>query len=238
MGAKRHIPNLITTLNLLFGCIAIAMVNQGNLTSASAMIGLSLVLDFLDGYSARALNAHSLIGKQLDSLSDLISFGVAPSMILHYMILQSYPLLGLVGSPLFMLISYIPFLIAIFSALRLARFNIDDEQLDSFKGLPTPAAAIFIIALPLIMQNDSLNISSLFFNTYVLIGISVILPALLISNIKLFAIKFKSFNWASNQPQYLLIAGSVIMFSIFNITAVPFIIVLYLILSLLFKNKF
>jgi CDP-diacylglycerol---serine O-phosphatidyltransferase len=238
MGSKRHIPNLVTTLNLLFGCIAIALAGRGNLTGASAMIGASLVMDFLDGFSARALNAYSDIGKQLDSLSDMVSFGLAPAMILHYMMLQSFPLVDMIGTPFFMITSYIPFFITIFSALRLAKFNIDDDQVDTFKGLPTPASAIFIISLPLIMSTDSLFMASYLLNSYVLAGISILISALLVSNIRLFALKFKTFDFKANQPQYILVGGSVILLAILNVTAIPFIIVLYLILSFLFRDKF
>ena len=158
-------------------------------------------------------------------------------MILHYMVLQSYPLLNIVGSSFFIPISYIPFSIAIFSALRLARFNIDTDQTDSFKGLPTPASAILIISLPLILQTDVLKISGYLFNTFVLVAITILLSVLLVSNTRLFALKFKNFRWTDNQPQYLLIAGSIILFFIIKVVAVPFIILLYLILSLLFKDK-
>jgi len=237
MGSIKQIPNLITSFNLLLGCIAISMIIQGNLTGGASLIGLSLIMDFLDGFSARALDAYSPLGKQLDSLADLVSFGVAPAMILHIMILQSFPLIELVGTKLFFIGSYLPFILVISSALRLAKFNIDESQTSSFKGLPTPASAIVVISLPFIASGTNELAVSWLMNSYVLVSISIALALLLNSNFRLFALKFKSYDWKNNKLQYLLIIGSIILFIIFNVNAVPIIILLYLILSLVFKAQ-
>ena len=237
MGSTKQIPNLLTSFNLLLGCIAISMIIQGNLTGGASLLGLSLAMDFLDGFSARALDAYSPVGKQLDSLADLVSFGVAPAMILHMMILQSFPLIELVGTKLFFVGSYLPFVLVISSAIRLARFNIDESQTNSFRGLPTPASAIVIISLPFIASGPNELAVSLLMNSYFIVALSIILAILLNANFRLFALKFKSYDWKSNKMQYLLIIGSVVLFLLFNVISIPIIILLYLILSLVFKAQ-
>ncbi len=233
---EKQIPNLITALNLFFGCIALALISQGNMAGASMLIGLSLIMDFLDGFTARSLNAYSELGKQLDSLADVVSFGVAPAFILHELILKSHPLLNNVGAPYFFPISYFPFIVAVFSAIRLARFNIDDSQSTTFRGLPTPASAMVIASLPLILHHDSFGLAALLSNTYVLMAISAVMSALLISDIRLFSLKIKSVSWTTSKPQIILAALSVVLIFSLGYTAIPIIILLYIILSLLFKG--
>lgn len=235
MGVKSHIPNTITLLNLVFGCIAISMIVQGNVEQGAKFIIISLVMDFLDGLSARTLKAYSDTGKQLDSLADMVSFGVAPAMILHILVVQDLWLRGDTGTMMAQVLPYLPFILPVCSAMRLARFNIDDEQTSYFKGLPTPASAIVVISLPFIRTSSENFLAGPAGDSWFLIMLSVILSFLMVSDIKFFSLKFRSTSWPANRPQYILILSSAVMFLILGVTAVPLIVVLYLLLSLIFK---
>lgn len=218
--------------------MAIVAIAKGELISASWWIILAAAFDMMDGLVARLLNATSEIGKQLDSLADIVSFGVAPAYILYVMIGNS-----LVGSdPSNMLSSYLPnaaFIVTAFSALRLAKFNIDTEQTYDFKGLPTPASALLLLSLPIILNCKLVVIPWLnagLGNPYVLLGIAVILSALMISNIPLFSLKFRSIYWKNNRARYIFIVAAIALFLYFRFASVPFIILLYIILSQLKLN--
>lgn len=230
----KAIPNLLTLMNLFCGCIAIVLVFNGAYTYASWLIILASVFDFLDGTVARLLNAHSEIGKQLDSLADIVSFGVAPASIMYALMVNTmgYAVGG------YLVWSALPaFFIALFSALRLAKFNIDDSQTLSFRGLPTPANALFISALPFIhlhaVSKGGLHamISGLFNNYYILIGLALALSFLLVSNLPLMSLKIKSFNWKENQYKYIFLILSLIMGILTGFAAAPFVLLLYIFLS-------
>ena len=148
----KHIPNSITCCNLLSGCISIALMCNGYAIAAGVMIFIAAVFDFCDGFAARLLKAYSPLGAQLDSLSDVISFGVAPSFIIYHYLNQVVSL-DIMGFNIF---PFMAFFLAVFAALRLAKFNIDDRQTTSFIGLPTPAMGIFVAALPFVLRNESL----------------------------------------------------------------------------------
>jgi len=227
---KKHIPNFITSLNLLSGCFGIGFVFGGNVIMASYLIGIAAIFDLLDGMVARLLNVKSEFGKQLDSLADLISFGLLPGIIL-------YSLLRIAFNEAEGFQAYLPFiafLIPLFSALRLAKFNIDDKQAESFIGLPTPANAIFIASIPLILiQQNETAISNLFGNPGFIIFLVLVLSFLLVAPIPLFSMKFKDLSWAKNYIQYIFIIISVILFIIFYFQAIPIIILLYILLSII-----
>jgi CDP-diacylglycerol---serine O-phosphatidyltransferase len=235
MSIKKHIPNFITLMNLFSGSLSILFFSQGNIELAAYMIFLSAIFDFLDGFAARALKAYSEIGVQLDSLADVVSFGVAPGFIIYHLILEShgrqeYMLFGLDIVPL------IALLIPLVAALRLAKFNVDDRQTESFLGLPTPASGLLIASLPL-MKMQLYEGQSLFYmvitNTYFYIGIAAVLSILMISELPLFGLKFKSSKIKGNEIRFLFLLASVIMLITLQFVAIPFIILLYLFLSLL-----
>ncbi len=239
MEIKKHIPNTITCLNLFSGCIGITFAFADSLSVASIFIGIAAIFDFLDGFAARMLNVKSEIGKQLDSLADVLSFGLLPGVII-YMLMDSSSNLPFISEESLNPYPYIAFLIPVFSALRLAKFNIDTRQTDSFLGLPTPASAIFLGSFPLILhQTETMTqltvISSILTNYYFLAGISISICFLLVSELPLFSLKFKNLKWADNKPQYILISVAIISIFVMGFSAVPIIIVAYLLLSLLFK---
>lgn len=237
MKFKKHIPNILTLLNLLAGCIAIVFAFE-NILICSYLIGIAAIFDFLDGMAARLLNVKSELGKQLDSLADLVSFGVVPGFIMYSMIKASSdcPVLAVNGMNL---VPMVAFLIPLMSAYRLAKFNIDERQSDSFLGLPTPAVALLIASLPLILiqQTTIFGWSLIFFadllnNSAFLIALSVILSVLLVVELPLFSLKFKSFSWNENKIRYLFILISLIFLLLMYFAAVPIIIILYICFSI------
>lgn len=230
---KRHIPNAITSLNLVMGCLSVMAALEGRLEQASVFIVVAAVLDFFDGFVARALKAHSDIGKQLDSLADMVSFGVAPGMIFYMLAGKCF------GTDGFCINTYLPLLIVVFSAIRLANFNIDTRQSDSFIGMPTPANAIFIASIPFIQSHDVLGIAPVFQNEYFLKFFPLVSAYLLVAEIPLLALKFKSFGLKGNEYRYALIVLAVLSIIIFNYTGVALSILLYLLISIIhnFQTK-
>lgn len=231
---RKNIPNFFTLCNLLCGCIAIVFAFEGNLVGSAYMVGIACVFDFLDGLIARVLNVHSEIGKQLDSLADMVSFGVVPGVIMYFWLrgdhLYNNPLNDI---PIFFLLPLLGFLITIFSAIRLAKFNLDARQSDSFIGLPTPANAIFIAFLPFLLnyfqEKFFLNI---FLSPLFIIVLTLLSSFLLIFPLPLFALKFKNFSWKDNSIRYIFLVLSLALLIIFRFAGIPLIIVLYIILSI------
>jgi CDP-diacylglycerol--serine O-phosphatidyltransferase len=232
MRIKSNIPNLITLLNLICGSIAIFLAFSGEMILASCFILLAAMLDFFDGLAARLLNARSDIGAQLDSLADVISFGLAPSAIMYQLILQSpgipdwsagnLPLLPFAGLAL-----------AASGAYRLAKFNTDPGQEVEFKGLPIPSTGLFVAALPLILYQyrESGELIKFLQNIYFLLAVIVFLAWIMISNIPMISLKFKDLKWKGNAFRFILLGFSVVLILIFQYGAVPVIIFLYIILS-------
>lgn len=234
MMIKKHIPNFLTLMNLFTGSLSIYFYSVGEISLAAYLIFIAALFDFSDGFAARALKAYSPLGAQLDSLADIVSFGLAPSFILLHLIVESH------GRQQFMVIGFdvLPFvalLLPLFAALRLAKFNIDDRQTSSFIGLPTPAAGLMVASLPLIKQ-QLYESQSLFYmlvtNTYFYIGIVVVLCFLMVSELPLFGLKFKSMSIKGNEIRYLFLIASLVLLVFLQFTAIPFIILLYLFLSL------
>lgn len=236
---KKHIPNTITCGNLLCGCLAIVSAFKGDLIFATYLVGFAAILDFFDGFTARLLKVHSEIGKQLDSLADVVTFGVVPGMILFLML--SNTIANYYTFTLDYRLAYFAFLIPVFSALRLAKFNVDTRQSDSFIGVPTPATAIFICSLPLISkfqaQIGDYNVVEFIENPWLLLGISILLSYLMIAEIPLFALKFKNFGWADNKIRYGFLIISLVMLILFQFVAVPFILFLYVVLSMIVNRQ-
>ncbi len=192
-------------------------------------IGAAAILDFFDGFVARALNAHSDIGKQLDSLADMVSFGVAPGFIFFTLSGQCFAPAG------FCINMYLPFLIIIFSAVRLANFNIDTRQSDSFIGVPTPANAIFISSLPFIIQQDHYGIAALLQHPYFLTLFPLLSAYMLVAELPLLALKFKNFGWKGNEFRFVLIASSVLSVALFQYLGIAIAIILYILISIIYN---
>jgi CDP-diacylglycerol--serine O-phosphatidyltransferase len=243
MAIKKHIPNIITILNLVSGCIAIIFIFDGELKVASYLIFLAALFDFLDGMAARVLKVKSDIGKELDSLADIVSFGLVPGFIMMKLLQSSLGVTD-IYSGLISLIPYLALLIPVFSALRLAKFNIDNRQTQNFIGLPTPANAILIASLPLIMvQKTTLNgmdtgwLVNFISNPYVLTGLTVLLSFLLVAELSLFSLKINKNEPAKNRFKYIFIVFSCILILLFYFAAIPVIMIFYILFSLLFKSK-
>lgn len=228
---KRHIPNLITCLNLASGCLAAVYVFKGDIPMFAIFVGASLVFDFFDGFTARALKAYSPMGKELDSLADMVTFGFVPGAIMYHLFVNSVPLVLYQDELWARALSFLPFLITIFSALRLAKFNIDTRQADSFIGVPTPANTILIIGLALVIHEDRFNLTPTILNSYFIAGLSMVLSYLLVAEIPLFALKFKSFGWRPNKVQYIFLILSLLSIAFLQFTGIPLVIILYIILS-------
>ena len=232
----RNIPNYITISNLCCGIVSIILTFNNLLDFAALFIFIGVFLDFFDGFFARLLKVENEFGIQLDSMADLITSGLAPSFILFKLINinEKNQTIGEFTWELpFFSISLIAFLIVIFAAVRLANFNIDKNQKDSFIGLPTPMTAIFIASLPLI---ESSIFSSIYNNTYSLCIISIALSILMISKINLFSIKLNFKENISSQLNIIrlcMLISSLILLFFFNLAAIPFIVVLYIILSII-----
>lgn len=214
----RHIPNLLTCFNLLCGCLGIVFVLENRNMEAAYFVWAACVFDFFDGFSARALKVTSPIGKELDSLADVISFGLLPAVVMY----KLWP----ADSGEFL--PFVSFSIAIFSALRLAIFNVDETQRDSFRGLPTPANALLITALPL----QSGVVMDWVTLPWVLITITLLSSFLLVSPLELFALKFKNFTWQANKIRFTFLILSVLVLAFGQAPAIPLIIILYIGLSL------
>ena len=225
---KRHVPNFITCLNLFSGCVGIVFAFQGELVIAGYAILAAAILDFFDGMVARLLKAYSEIGKELDSLADVISFGVLPSVIIYQLFLQS-PQVGNISQYL----NFSAFLIAIFSALRLAKFNIDERQAENFIGLPTPANALLIASLPMILAQENWFFSAYILNPFFLFIFSLGMSILLVTEIPLISLKFKNLKINDNLFRYILVVSGIVLILIFKFAAVPLIVFIYILLSLI-----
>lgn len=234
MNIKNHIPNLLTLTNMLAGILSIYIGMQGDLVLAAYLILIGAILDFSDGFAARLLNAHSEIGKQLDSLADLVTFGVAPGFILFNMLSISHGQPGN-STDTGTLLPFMGFMVPLFGALRLAKFNIDENQQTSFLGMPTPAVAILIASFPLI-KNYLYQDRGLYYmvitNTYFLLGVAVIASLLMVLPLPMFAFKFKSYAWKKNEIKYSFLLVSIVLLIWLQVLAIPIIIALYILLSI------
>jgi len=246
---KKYIPNLFTLLNLFSGVLAILMAASDRLVAAAGFVLLGIFFDFFDGFFARKFNVQGELGKQLDSLADVVTSGVVPGIVMFQLLLHT------VRDRWFMELSceegswstfdetfyyFIPFIglvIPLAAAYRLANFNIDERQTDSFIGLPTPAFAIFVISLPLILAYDTGSfLANWIQSTYVLIGITLAGCYMMNANLPLFSLKFKSYGWKGNEFPYVFLTLSAVLLFLFNLAGTPMIIVLYVIMSLI-QNK-
>lgn len=223
----KHTPNVITSLNLAAGFTAIVFAGNNHLETASWLILAAMIFDFLDGFSARLLKAYSELGKELDSLADVVSFGVAPALILFQLISATSQ-----GKSLADVIVYVPVLMPVCAALRLAKFNIDLTQVSSFKGLPTPANAIAVISVVIASKYSSLAVWNSFAgSTTALLAYTIILSLLMVLNIPLLSLKMTTLKFSVNKGRYILAGIVLISFAISGLGAAPMIIPIYIIVS-------
>jgi len=229
MGIKRHIPNIITLLNLFCGCIAIVFAANGDFEMAFYFVCGGIFLDFFDGFFARLFKVASPLGLQLDSLADMVTAGVVPGFVMFHMMSNNNDVASW--------FPYLGFLITLGSCYRLANFNIDTRQTDSFIGLPTPANALFILSLPLVLEHSgSLLLLELLVNPWVLLVISIFSAFILNAEIPLFSLKVKKLGFKGNELPILFLLYSVAMLAIFTYSALPLIILSYILLSVI-NNK-
>ena len=242
----KQIPNIITSLNLLCGCVAIMFAVSGDLVSASFFAFAGIFLDFFDGLAARVLNAQSQVGLQLDSLADVVTSGVLPGIVMVQLLSEALTGNSLEITTIFSttsnntsIESYLPFiglLIAVASGYRLAKFNVDTRQTTSFIGLPVPANTLLILSLPLILNfQASQQITEVILTPWFLIIITLVSCVLLNAEIPLFGLKFKTWNFKDNAVRYLFLIASILLLVVLKFIAIPIIIFLYILVSLFWK---
>ena len=232
MSIVKHIPNTITCCNLLSGCVSIFLLCQNHVLGASAMIFVAAVFDFLDGFSARLLNAKSPIGGELDSLSDVVSFGVAPSFIIA-MLLSKTDISWMISDV--NIFPMLAFILAAFAAVRLAKFNLDTRQTSSFIGLPVPAVGLFIASLPVMLNNVSTEstLYNIVVNPYFLLATVAIFSWLMISEVPFFSFKIKNLRFKENILRYFVVIFAITAVVILHWMALPFIFLFYILLSVI-----
>lgn len=232
---KKYIPNFITGLNAVSGCIAVYMAFKGLLIHASIFIFIGALFDFFDGMSARLLKAYSDMGKELDSLSDMISFGFAPAAIAYALLSRSIrmDLPELFEGNLKASVLLIPFIMVMFSGLRLAKFNIDTRQSTSFIGIPTPANAILWASFPIILEYGDIEwIKVLVNNEYFIIILALLMSPMLTAEIPMFSFKMKSLSLKDNYTRYIFLLTTVVLVAIVGISFIAFMIPMYILFSI------
>lgn len=243
---KKQIPNLLTMGNVLSGCIAVVFAVWNHMEMAALFVFLGIFFDYFDGLAARLLGVQSPLGIQLDSLADMVTSGVVPGIVMFQLLAMSqtggwssgWTSYTEGGEMIYGFFPYLGFLVTLASAYRLARFNIDENQVSSFVGLPTPANALTILSLPLILLyqgNDLLN--SIILNPWFLIAFTLLSAFLLNAPISLFALKFKSWGFRENAVRYLFVILSFVLLLTVKFLAIPVIVVLYIAMSLLWNPK-
>lgn len=233
VNIKQHIPNTITCLNLVCGCFSILSSLSGNLTLAAVWIVAAAVFDFCDGLSARLLHVTSAIGKELDSLSDVVSFGVAPAMIAYKWLTVCYLQMPPAAQTTFVsYMNYLVFLVPALSAVRLAKFNLDTNQTEKFIGMPTPANALFLGFIPAASEHIAI-----LHNFWVVLLFAIFFAILLVSPINMISLKFKDFKLTGmNIARYLILLVGIILFLVFKLGAFPLIIFGYLLISIFYHT--
>ncbi len=224
---KRHIPNFITLLNLASGFVAILFFVNGQIVMAAWMLVAALIFDFCDGMAARLLKAGSELGIQLDSLADLVSFGVVPALLMYRLMGDASG-----GEGIKDILIYLPVIIPVLSALRLGIFNLDKEQTDSFRGLPTPANAIFIIGLVLAREySDSMLIEGLYSSVWILAFFTLCFSVLMVTRVPMFSLKIKHLRFKGNELRIIFVVLSILLAAGTGVASIPLIIILYITVS-------
>lgn len=233
---KKYVPNTLTLLNLFCGCIAVLFAVKEQFATAALFVFLGIFFDFFDGFAARKLKVQSDLGLQLDSLADVVTSGLVPGITMYKLLEFSYSAWGETPSSGLFGLSFIPllgFCITLASAYRLAKFNLDVEQQSYFKGLPTPANALFVLSLPLIMEyQNSQTINAVILSLWFLLPFTALSCYLLNSGIKLFALKFKDYSFKPNAIRYIFLFLCIILLIALQFLAIPIIILLYIGMSL------
>lgn len=242
MNLKKHIPNILTLGNLFCGTVATIFAIKGDFVATALLVTMGISFDFLDGFVARILNVQGELGKQLDSLADMVTSGVVPGLVMMQLLIEAFDTdavgyfgvdqYGATGSNL----PYIGLLLTLFAGYRLAKFNIDERQSDSFIGLPTPAMSLFVVSLPLIGEFAAeAFFITIVYNKFFLIVITVLLSFVMVAELPLFSLKFKEYSLKGNLIKYLFLLISVVLLVLLKFVAVPLIIILYILLSV-FNN--
>ena len=230
MNLKKHIPNLITLGNLFCGTVATIFAVEGDFVSAGLFVVLGILFDFFDGFAARLLKVSGELGKQLDSLADMVTSGVVPGIIVYKLLIENSASFNDFNEQ-----GYLPFLgllLTLGACYRLAKFNIDTRQSDSFIGLPTPAMSLFVISLPLIQEYSTIEFAqNLISSNYFLIAITLLLTYLMNAELPLFSLKFKEYSIKNNLMKYLFLIASLVMIIFLQYISIPLIIILYVALS-------
>ena len=241
-----NLPNILTLVNLFAGCGALVLIFSPSSQVGTLSEGLqyvpyltlvSLVADYFDGMAARFTNTQTGIGKELDSLADVVSFGVVPGAVLYTMLTFYFKSTGLLNDWLIMAYSSAGFLVTLFSALRLAKFNLDERQTDGFIGLATPACGIFVMGLLMTFMRNDYGLSPILLNPLLLFGLVGLLSYLLIAEIPMFAFKFKNFKWAGNEIRYVFIIASLILLIAFKFAGISLAVIAYILTSLVLMLK-
>jgi len=244
----KQIPNIITSLNLLCGCVAVLFAVSGDLVAAAVFVFLGIFFDFFDGLAARLLKAQSEVGLQFDSLADSITSGLAPGIVMvqllsksltgeYFAITQVFSSNG-ANNSIYLLLPLIGLLIVVASGYRLAKFNVDTRQTDSFIGLPTPANALLILSFALILELQPANWSdAIILNRWFLIGMTLLSCILLNAEIRLFALKFKTWNMRSNARRYIFLVFCLVSSVLLKFLAIPLIITVYILMSLVWRER-
>ncbi len=235
MSIKQHIPNAITCGNLVSGCLSILFLTHNMPVKAAIMIFVAGLFDFLDGFAARLLHAHSPIGADLDSLSDVVSFGVAPGFIMYWLMSRSFdlPQWRIAG---FNVLPCLAFLLPVFSAIRLAKYNIDNTQKTTFRGIPAPGMAIFIASLPLALSQVH-HLKDGVLSYWACLGIALIFSFMMVSRLRFFSFKMKSAKWKGNEVRWIFLLVTITSFVIFKWISLPFVMMFYVLLSIFFAER-
>jgi CDP-diacylglycerol--serine O-phosphatidyltransferase len=229
MNIKKHIPNSITLLNLFCGCIALIFAFHHNFEMAFYFVSLGIFLDFFDGFFARLFKVSSPLGLQLDSLADMVTSGVVPGLVMYQMMTNS---LATASESYLQIFPYLGFIITMGSCYRLANFNVDTRQTDSFIGLPTPANALFILSLPLVLAYSNVTfMGQILTNHWVLLAIALLSAYILNAEIPLFSLKVKKFNFKDNALQIVFLVLSLLLLFFFQYLGIPLLIIFYVLLS-------
>lgn len=237
MKVKNYIPNILTLGNLLCGTIATIYAIYEDFNSAAVFVLIGILLDFFDGFVARLLKVSGDLGKQLDSLADMVTSGVVPGLIM-FQLINANSKISSINNEFLLNDSLFGLVLTLGACYRLAKFNLDTRQSDSFIGLPTPAMCLFVISLPLIQENSNLHVvESLLESNYFLIGITLLLTFLMNAEISLFSLKFKEYSFAKNYIKYVFIIVSILMIIGLQYISIPLIILLYVIISVLQNYK-
>tara|TARA_R110001606_G_scaffold101469_1_gene222745 strand:+ start:41097 stop:41822 length:726 start_codon:yes stop_codon:yes gene_type:complete len=240
MSLGKHIPNYITLGNLFAGSVAVIFAVEGDFKTTAIFVLIGIIFDFFDGFTARLMGVTGELGKQLDSLADMVTSGVVPGVVMFKLIQSNLIADNLleVKANQILDVPLIGLILTMAACLRLARFNLDTRQTDSFIGLPTPAMSLFVISLPLIQMNtDIVFVKDLISNNYFLIALTWVLSFLMNAEMPLFSLKFKEYSLKNNYIKYFFLLASVLLLVTLNFLAVPLIIMLYILLSII-KNRF